>query len=155
MLQATDKCASFFKALKGNKQHITWTTECDLVFQEPKDYMSKAPLLSKPLPRKVLFLYLSVLHTVKPETFGRLVKWAIELREFDVQFKPRPGEKGQAVANFISELTASVAPIGSDATKCQLDKSYRTGDASILQSQSGSNMSTGWPINKDAVPVLS
>ncbi|CAL8080853.1 unnamed protein product [Prunus armeniaca] len=41
----------------------------------------------------------------KPETSGRLVKWAIELGEFDIQFKPRPAEKGQAVANFISELT--------------------------------------------------
>ncbi|KAL6273032.1 hypothetical protein ACE6H2_023724 [Prunus campanulata] len=40
---------------------------------------------------------------------GRLVKWAIELGEFDVQFKPRPAEKGQAVADFISELTPSVA----------------------------------------------
>ncbi|CAL2254891.1 unnamed protein product [Prunus armeniaca] len=41
----------------------------------------------------------------KPETSGRLVKWAIELGEFDIQFKPRPAEKGQAVADFISELT--------------------------------------------------
>ncbi|XP_016648970.1 PREDICTED: uncharacterized protein LOC107880923 [Prunus mume] len=47
----------------------------------------------------------------KPETSGRLVKWAIELREFDIQFKPRPAEKGQVVADFIPELT----PAPSDA----------------------------------------
>ncbi|CAL8174574.1 unnamed protein product [Prunus armeniaca] len=41
----------------------------------------------------------------KSETSGRLVKWAIELGEFDIQFKPRTAEKGQAVADFISELT--------------------------------------------------
>ncbi|CAL2256754.1 unnamed protein product [Prunus armeniaca] len=26
--KATDKCVSFFKALKGGKQHIAWTAEC-------------------------------------------------------------------------------------------------------------------------------
>ncbi|CAL8133322.1 unnamed protein product [Prunus armeniaca] len=41
----------------------------------------------------------------KPETSGRLIKWAIELGEFDIRYHPRPSEKGQAVANFISEFT--------------------------------------------------
>ncbi|XP_034206019.1 uncharacterized protein LOC117620035 [Prunus dulcis] len=45
----------------------------------------------------------------KPEISGRLIKWAIELGEFDIQFVPRPAEKGQAVADFISELTPSTA----------------------------------------------
>ncbi|CAL8133932.1 unnamed protein product [Prunus armeniaca] len=40
-----------------------------------------------------------------PETFGRLVKWAIKLGEFDIHYKPRPATKGQAVADFISEFT--------------------------------------------------
>ncbi|CAL2257537.1 unnamed protein product [Prunus armeniaca] len=35
----------------------------------------------------------------------RLVKWAIELGEFDIHYKPHPATKGQAVANFISEFT--------------------------------------------------
>ncbi|CAL2270990.1 unnamed protein product [Prunus armeniaca] len=49
----------------------------------------------------------------KPETSGRLIKWAIELVEFDIHYKPRPTTKGQVVAYFISELTepqASTAP---------------------------------------------
>ncbi|XP_021817131.1 uncharacterized protein LOC110759386 [Prunus avium] len=163
--KATDKCAPFFKALKEGKHHIEWTAECDKKFQDLKDYMGRAPLLSKPLPGETLSLYLSVstttvssvlirtpekaaesryppleqlalalvvsarrlrpyfqAHTItvltnhplrhvfqKPETSGRLVKWAIELGEFDVQFKPRPAEKGQAVVDFISELTPSEA----------------------------------------------
>ncbi|XP_008229063.1 PREDICTED: uncharacterized protein LOC103328449 [Prunus mume] len=40
----------------------------------------------------------------KPETSGRLVKWAIELGEFDIHYKPYPAIKGQAVADFISEF---------------------------------------------------
>ncbi|VVA40725.1 PREDICTED: rve domain-containing, partial [Prunus dulcis] len=41
----------------------------------------------------------------KPETSGRLVKWAIELGEFDIHYKPRPAIRGQAVADFLSEFT--------------------------------------------------
>ena len=48
-----------------------------------------------------------ILH--KPETFGRLVKWAIELSEFDIRHKPRTAIKGQILAYFIMEFT-SVEP---------------------------------------------
>ncbi|CAL2278565.1 unnamed protein product [Prunus armeniaca] len=41
----------------------------------------------------------------KPETSGQLIKWAIELGEFDICYHPRLAEKGQAMADFISELT--------------------------------------------------
>ncbi|CAL2277651.1 unnamed protein product [Prunus armeniaca] len=37
------------------------------------------------------------------------IMWTIELGEFDIQFKPRSAEKGQAIADFIFELTPSVA----------------------------------------------
>lgn len=40
-----------------------------------------------------------------PETSGRLLKWAIELSEFDIEFRPRTTIKAQALANFITELT--------------------------------------------------
>ncbi|KAM2692261.1 hypothetical protein EV2_006579 [Malus domestica] len=45
--KATDRCAPFFKALKGSKKYITWTDECAKAFKNLKDYMSKAHLLSK------------------------------------------------------------------------------------------------------------
>ncbi|KAL6185727.1 hypothetical protein ACLB2K_041854 [Fragaria x ananassa] len=41
----------------------------------------------------------------KPDVSGRLVKWAIELGEFDIHYRPRVAIKGQAAADFISELT--------------------------------------------------
>ncbi|XP_062019159.1 uncharacterized protein LOC133735742 [Rosa rugosa] len=40
-----------------------------------------------------------------PEHSGRLSKWAIELSEFDIDYRPRTAMKGQAVADFIAELT--------------------------------------------------
>ena len=46
-----------------------------------------------------------VLH--KPETSGRLTKWAIELSEFDIKSKPRTAIKGQVLADFIMEFTTT------------------------------------------------
>ncbi|XP_019175786.1 PREDICTED: uncharacterized protein LOC109171110 [Ipomoea nil] len=40
---------------------------------------------------------------------SRLVKWSIRLSQYDVQFKPRPAIKGQALADFIVECTAREA----------------------------------------------
>ena len=44
-----------------------------------------------------------ILH--KPETSGRLIKWTIELSEFDIRYKPRTSVKGQILAGFIMEFT--------------------------------------------------
>ncbi|CAL9026207.1 unnamed protein product, partial [Prunus brigantina] len=133
--KATDRCAPFFKALKGSKRQIDWTSECDRAFDDLKNYMSRAPLLhalqdaEQRYPQLEQLAYALVLsarrlrpyfqaHSInvltnqplrqvlqKPETSGRLIKWAIELGEFDISYHPRPAEKGQAVADFISELT--------------------------------------------------
>ncbi|KAM2039994.1 hypothetical protein ACFX1T_013385 [Malus domestica] len=59
--KATDRCAHFFKALKGSKKYITWTDKCAEAFKNLKDYMSKAPLLSKPEVGDTLIIYLSIL----------------------------------------------------------------------------------------------
>ena len=50
-----------------------------------------------------------VLH--KPETSGRLMKWAIELSEFDIRYKPKTMIKGQVLADFVMEFT-STEPAG-------------------------------------------
>ena len=49
-----------------------------------------------------------ILH--KPETSGRLIKWAIDLSEFNIKYKPRTAVKGQVLENFIVEVTPSNAP---------------------------------------------
>ena len=46
-----------------------------------------------------------VLH--KPETFRRLMKWAIELSEFDIRYKPKTVIKGQILADFVMEFTSA------------------------------------------------
>ena len=40
-----------------------------------------------------------------PEAAGRMALWAIELSEFDIQYRPRIAIKGQVVIDFIAEFT--------------------------------------------------
>ncbi|XP_022031955.1 uncharacterized protein LOC110933020 [Helianthus annuus] len=40
----------------------------------------------------------------RPEIYGRLVKWAIELGGHNVVFRPRPTIKGQVLADFMTEV---------------------------------------------------
>ncbi|CAL8991177.1 unnamed protein product, partial [Prunus brigantina] len=68
----------------------------------------RAPLLSTPEPGDTLMIYLSVSATAVSSVLiqtkegaehykmPRLVKWAIELGEFDIHYRPRPATKGQA-----------------------------------------------------------
>ncbi|XP_077249231.1 uncharacterized protein LOC143888686 [Tasmannia lanceolata] len=44
-----------------------------------------------------------VLH--KPDTSGQLVKWAVELSEFDIRYMPRPAIKAQVLADFVAECS--------------------------------------------------
>ena len=46
-----------------------------------------------------------VLH--KPETSGRLMKWAIELSEFDIRYKSKTAIKGQVLVDFVMEFTSA------------------------------------------------
>ncbi|KAK4389973.1 Retrovirus-related Pol polyprotein from transposon [Sesamum angolense] len=44
----------------------------------------------------------------RPEASGRLVKWAIELSEYDISYLPRTAIKAQALADFVSEMTGTI-----------------------------------------------
>ena len=41
----------------------------------------------------------------KPEAAGRMVQWAIELSQFDIEYHPRTAITAQALADFIAEFT--------------------------------------------------
>ena len=43
----------------------------------------------------------------KSDAAGRLIQWAIELSEFNIEYRPRQAIKAQALADFIAEFTAA------------------------------------------------
>nr|ABF98055.1 retrotransposon protein, putative, unclassified [Oryza sativa Japonica Group] len=45
------------------------------------------------------------------EGTGRVVRWAIELSEFDLRFEPRHAIKSQALADFVAEWTPAPEPV--------------------------------------------
>ena len=51
------------------------------------------------------YLMKQVLH--KLETFGRLMKWAIELSKFDIWYKLKTAIKGEILADFVMEFTSA------------------------------------------------
>ena len=53
------------------------------------------------------YLMKQILH--KRETSGRLIKWAIELSEFHIRYKPRTAIKEQILADFIMEFTSTTS----------------------------------------------
>ena len=55
--KTTDKCLPFFKVLK---KAFEWTDECQKAFQDLKDYLTRAPLLSPSVQEEELYLYLAV-----------------------------------------------------------------------------------------------
>ena len=57
--RSTDKCRTFFQALKMGK-NLIWTTECEEVFQKIKQYLGGIPVLAKQREEGDLMLYLSV-----------------------------------------------------------------------------------------------
>lgn len=44
---------------------------------------------------------------LKPNAYGRLVKWSVELSEFDIAYQPRGAIKAQALADFVAECMES------------------------------------------------
>jgi len=45
----------------------------------------------------------------KPDVVGRIVRWVVEISEFDVQYEPRGPIKGQVYADFVAELSTGSA----------------------------------------------
>ncbi|KAL7589956.1 hypothetical protein Lser_V15G41281 [Lactuca serriola] len=64
---------------------------------------------------------------LKSETSGRLAKWAIELGEQDINYRPRTSIKGQALADFLLEIPDGGNPA---KEKVWVVKEAPTGDGS-------------------------
>ena len=54
-----DRCRPFYQLLKKWKG-FQWDEECDVAFQDLKDYLMQAPVLIAPRPGEDLFMHLSM-----------------------------------------------------------------------------------------------
>lgn len=61
--KATNKCLPFFR-ISRKASKFEQTLECKEAFVQLKKYLRQPPLLSKPLPRVDLYLYLAISHVV-------------------------------------------------------------------------------------------
>ncbi|GKV46564.1 hypothetical protein SLEP1_g53537 [Rubroshorea leprosula] len=136
--RSAEKCFPFFKALREPK-NFQWTDECQQAFDELKQYLASAPLLSKPVEGESLYLYLGVTEEAvssvllreenknqkpicyivvytdlplrnilqKPELSGRLIRWSVELSEYNLKFQSHTTIKGQAMADFLVECISA------------------------------------------------
>ncbi|XP_057790809.1 uncharacterized protein LOC131007914 [Salvia miltiorrhiza] len=59
----------------------------------------------------------AILH--KPELSGRLTKWAVELSEYDITYKPRTALKSQVLADFVVDFAPNLI-IQADKELCYL-----------------------------------
>nr|XP_017246807.1 PREDICTED: uncharacterized protein LOC108218398 [Daucus carota subsp. sativus] len=63
----------------------------------------------------------NIMHS--PKASGRLIKWAVELGEFDIRYKPRVAIKAQALADFIVECTIDNQEVGGQENKDEMAES--------------------------------
>lgn len=57
----------------------------------------------------------------KLDTIGRLIKLAIELFEFDIEYRPRTAIKAQTLADFIVETTSEETSEAAGTWKISVD----------------------------------
>lgn len=67
----------------------------------------------------------------RPDAAGRLVQWAMELSQFDVDYRPRTVIKAQALAYFIFEFAMIDQDPKSDYWTVYTDRSSATGVGSV------------------------
>ncbi|XP_024010428.1 uncharacterized protein LOC112085447 [Eutrema salsugineum] len=116
--RSTDKCLPFYQLLRDNKHH-TWSAECEDAFKQLKTIqisnLRKLALAVVVSARKLRPYFQShsitvltdqplrtILHS--PSQSGRLAKWAVELSEYEMEYKNRTSAKFQVLADFLIEL---------------------------------------------------
>ena len=77
----------------------------------------------------------------KPEAAGWMVQWAIELSQFDVEYRPRTAIKAQALEDFIAEFTTP------EDANCQEDLWTINTDGSSTQQRGGAGIVITSPEN--------
>ena len=77
----------------------------------------------------------------KPEVAGRMVQWAIELSQFNIEYHPRTTIKVQALADFITKFTL----LDKDKITNEVDRWTIQTDGSSAQKRGGSRGRHNYP----------
>ncbi|KAK0596580.1 hypothetical protein LWI29_016986 [Acer saccharum] len=105
--KSTDKCAPFFRAIKKGKG-LEWSKEYETAFQKLKEYLGRAPILSKPVVGETLYLYLSVTEVAT----SSVLIWLEEGVQRPVYYKSKallPAETRYSLAEKIALALITVA----------------------------------------------
>ncbi|XP_038690528.1 uncharacterized protein LOC119989207 [Tripterygium wilfordii] len=62
----------------------------------------------------------SILH--RPELSGRIIKWAVELSEYDITYQPRTAIKSQVLADFVVDFAPSTQLEADKELLCMVDQ---------------------------------
>jgi len=166
-----EKGHPYFQCLKRNNRFV-WTKECEEAFvnlevQKPIYFVSKmlqgpevryqalekaalAVVFSRRRQRHY-FQSFTVLVMIdlpiqkvlkKPDVAGMMVKWAVELSEFDIKYGPRGPIKRQIFADFVVELSSGTVQNAGDDFRwvVSVDGSSNqlgSGDGVILEGPNG------------------
>ena len=93
--RSADRCRPFFLFISKWKG-FEWKTECDVAFQQLKDYLDRPPVISSPEPDEVFFAYIAVASYVVSLVLIRVdngVQWLVyyvskSLHEAEVRYLP-------------------------------------------------------------------
>ncbi|XP_024024252.1 uncharacterized protein LOC112092391 [Morus notabilis] len=98
--------------------------------QLPIYYVSKRLLDAESRYSEMERLALALMALQKPETSGQLLKWSVELSQFDKKYVPRTAIKGQALADFLAEFSHRPAPATPEGVETTEWKLYVDGASS-------------------------
>ncbi|GKV11255.1 hypothetical protein SLEP1_g22521 [Rubroshorea leprosula] len=122
--KSVDKCLPFFKIM-SSPPLLTKAVDGEILYLYlgiSEEAISSVLLREEAKQQKPIYYISSVLHGAelrypiaekvalavilqKPECSGRLIKWAVELGEFEITFQQRSAIRAQALADFIVECT--------------------------------------------------
>ncbi|KAL2235182.1 UNVERIFIED_CONTAM: Retrovirus-related Pol polyprotein from transposon [Sesamum indicum] len=68
----------------------------------------------------------------RPEASGRMIKWAVELGEFDISYQSRTAEKAQVLADFMVEISGIPEDLGTWMLHVDGSSNANNGGAGIL-----------------------
>ena len=73
----------------------------------------------------------------KSKASGRLLKWVVELGQFDMNFRPQKAIKGQALADFIYVDTTKVAGTTDNAEAIKVTEAQKGKNSTLVKEDAG------------------